>query len=407
MKILLVNKFFFKKGGAEQIFFETGDLLIRNGQQVMFFSMCHPYNFASKYERFFVSNIDYEDLSFKQYITGAINILYSFEAKKKMSFLLNEETPDIAHLHNIYHQISPSILHVLKERNIPVVMSLHDLKMVCASYSMLYSGKVCEACKGGKYYRCFLKGCVKDSRFKSLLSIIEMYLHHTILDVYDLVDVFISPSRFLKEKLEDMGVNKKIVYIPNFVKIDQFQPQFTSKEKSIVYCGRLSREKGIDTLIDAVKGINIKLKIIGDGPLRKSLEAKVCRDNIRNVDFLGYKKIEELKTEIEKSMFVVLPSELYENNPLAVIEAFAMGKPVVGSRIGGIPELVKEDQTGLTFLSGDSFDLRNKIKYLINRPDIIEFMGRNARKFVEEEFSAERHYMELINLYKDIIYKKR
>lgn len=404
MKILLANKYFYLKGGAEASFFETAKLLKNKGHKVIFFSMKHKRNFSSECEKYFVSNVDYEKDGFKNMITSSVNILYSFEAKRKIERLIEKEKPDVAHLHNIYHQISPSILHIFKRYKIPIILTLHDYKMVCASYSMLSNGTVCEACKNGKYYHCFLKGCVKDSRMKSLLNTLEMYLHHKILHIYDLVDIFISPSKFLKDKFNEMVVKWKIVNLPYFVRVEEFEPEYNWQENSIVYFGRLSKEKGLYILIEAIKDIkDVCLKIIGEGPIEESLKLKVKIEKLNNIDFLGYKNREDLKNEIRKSMFVVVPSEWYENFPFSTIEAFALGKPVIGSKIGGIPELIEDNVTGLTSESGNVEDLREKISYMLNNQDKVIEMGKNARVFVKKELNAEKHYEKLMQIYQELI----
>jgi len=284
MKVLLANKFFFQKGGAECIFFDTAKLLESKGHEVEVFSMKHPSNLPSKNIEYFISNINYDHDRIGHKIRNSVKLLYSFDAKKKIEKLLKDTKPDIAHLHNIYHQISPSILHSLKKHNLPVIMTLHDYKLVCASYLMISNGMICEACHNGKYYNCFLKHCVKDSSLKSLLNTVEMYLHHKIFHIYNLVDVFISPSRFLMEKVNEMGFKGDIEYLPNFVSPESFDPGY----KSICYIGRLSIEKGIETLIRSVKGLNIKLKVIGDGPMMDDLKALKENENVHNVEFLGY-----------------------------------------------------------------------------------------------------------------------
>lgn len=400
MKILLVNKFFFLKGGSETSFFNTANLLEKRGHKVMFFSMKHPLNLPSVYEKYFVSNIDYEFNGLENRLNAASRLLYSFEAKEKIERLIKEQKPDIAHLHNIHHQISPSVLTSLRKFKIPIVLTLHDYKMVCPSYSMMYNGKTCMACGGGKYYRCFLKRCNKGSRIKSLLSAMEMYLHHKVLHIYKLADIFISPSMFLKHKLEEMGFTGKVVHLPNFIKLGENAPAYNLDEKSIVYFGRLSREKGLFDLIDAVKDIKgITLRIIGEGSLEGEIKNKISVEGINNVILLGYKKGEDLKNEIIKSMFVILPSTCFENNPMSIIEAFSLGKPVIGSRIGGIPELVKDGRTGLSFEAGNPLDLRIKIEDLINNPGKAVEMGKNACLFVDKEFSAEKHYQGLMEIY--------
>lgn len=403
MKILFANKFFYLKGGSERVFFDTAQYLEDRGHEILSFSMRHPRNLRSAYDRYFVSNVDYGSRGLRDKIKASLNVLYSFEAKKKIERLINEQRPDIAHLHNIHHQISPSVLTNLKKFKIPVVLTLHDYKMVCPSYSMISNEKTCEACRDGTYYHCFLKRCNKGSWIKSLLNTIEMYLHHKILHIYKSVDIFISPSMFLKNKLKEMGFVGNIAYLPNFIKSEKIIPKYDWDEKSIVYFGRLSREKGLFDLIGAVKDIKgITLKIIGEGPLEKEIKNRIDMEKIDNVILLGYKKEEGLKDEIRKSMFVILPSTCFENNPRSVIEAFSLGKPVIGSNIGGIPELVKDNQTGLTFEAGDSDDLRLKIEYLMNNPGKTMEMGRNARVFVEKELNAERHYQGLMEIYNKI-----
>lgn len=408
MNILLANKFFYRRGGAENSFFETADLLKQKGHKIIFFSMKHERNLPSDYEKYFISNVDYDSPGLINKIDASLKLLYSFEAKRKIEDLIKNEKPDIAHLNLIYHQISPSILHVLKKFKIPVVMTLRDYKLVCASYNMLVQGINCEACKNGRYYQCFLKRCVKGSLVKSLLNTVEMYLHHKIMSIYDFVDIFIAPSKFLKNKMEEMGARGKFVYLPNFIKVEEFQPQYEWKENSIVYFGRLSEEKGLRTLMKVMKDISkisLVLKIIGVGPLKTELETITKKDNLKNIRFLGYMSGDELNTEIKNSMFVVLPSEWYENNPRTIIEGFALGKPVIGSRIGGIPELVRDGETGLTFQPGNSEDLKEKILLLANNPKMINYMGKKARSFVEEELNSERHYKNLMEIYKQVIDK--
>lgn len=400
MKILLINKFLYPKGGDAITTLETGQLLIKKGHEVFYWGMKHSQNFNYPYAEYFIEKIDYDqNLSFGQKFSNALKILYSLEAKQKITKLIDQIHPDVVHLNNFSHQISPSILDVFEDYRIPMVMTMHDYKLVCPSYSMLADGKPCERCKNGRYYFCFLKKCTKNSFLKSLVNTVEMYLHHKILHIYDKIDTFIAPSKFMLNKVREMGFKKKIVYLPNFVDIGEFKPQYEWEEESIVYVGRLSYEKGIVTLIDAVKEIPIKLKIIGDGPLRETLISKAEGENIENVEFLGYKTISELKELVKKSMFIVLPSEWYENNPRVVLESFALGKPVIGARIGGIPELVIDGRTGFTFEPGDRKDLKEKIMSLINSPNRIIEMGKNARKFAVEKFNPDRYYSKLMQIY--------
>lgn len=368
--------------------------------------MQHPENVPCSTDAYFMSYIDLTGNGNGKLtqLRTALRILYSYEAKDRLIKLLDEYSFDVVHLHNIHHQISPSILHVLKKRKIPVVMTLHDYKMACASYSMLANEKPCEACSGGRYFEAVKKSCVKGSRAKSVLAAIEMYLHHRILDIYNNVDIFISPSLFLKNKLQDMGFRKQIVHLPNFVDALYLgQVKVNDSDNSLVYFGRLSQEKGLWTLLKAVKLLSdnrsLKMKIIGDGSLKCELEEMTKKEGMRNVQFLGYMKGEALLKEIKKSIGVIIPSECYENNPMSVIEAFALGKPVIGARIGGIPELVKDNETGLTFEPGNAEDLAEKMKILSSNEPFRVQIGINAREFVERELNPEKHYQKLMEIY--------
>jgi glycosyltransferase involved in cell wall biosynthesis len=401
MRVLLVNKYFFQKGGAESVFFATADLLKKKGHDVRFFSMAHENNYPSDDGRYFVSKVDYEVGGVRDKARAAVRLLYSFEAKRKLRELLADARPDIAHLHNTYHQISPSILHVLKEFRIPVVMTLHDYKMVCGSYSMLSHGRICEKCKNGRYYHCLLEKCTKDSRLRSLLNVCEMYLHHRVLNIYDLVDCFVSPSKFLMNELVAMGFRRKTRHLPNF--IDVWDPPGSRKgreEPIVVYFGRLSGEKGLSTLITAMKEIEGKtLHIVGDGPQRAELENRIAKEGITNVKLLGFKTGDALKGEIGRSMFGVIPSECFENNPMSVLELFSMGKPAIGSRIGGIPELIGDGERGLLCEPGDPHDLRGKIVSLLEDAEGLRRMGKNAKEYVERELNPEVHYKGLLEVY--------
>ncbi|MCM8760955.1 MAG: glycosyltransferase family 4 protein [Candidatus Omnitrophica bacterium] len=407
MKILLINKFLYAKGGDATATLATGELLKKKGHEVIFWGMNHPLNPPYEYQRYFVENIDFnESAGIFRKIELALNVFYSFEAEKKFEKLVASNRPDLIHLNNFAHQISPSILNVIKRRGIAAVMTMHDYKMVCPSYSMLAGGKPCERCKGGRFYQCFINKCTKDSYLKSLINTLEMYLHHNILHIYDPISVFISPSEFMKNKLEEMGFRGKIARLPYPLMVEKFEPVYGSESRSVVYFGRLSREKGLFTLIDAFKYVEeARLKIIGDGPLKDALISKANSQKASNVEFLGYKKGEDLKREIKNSIFTVIASECYENFPMSVMESFAFGKPVVGSRIGGIPELVKDGQTGITFEPGNAYDLASKIRYLAKSPEKVIEMGKNARKMVEDEFNGEKHYEGLMAIYEEALKK--
>lgn len=401
MKVLLVNKFLYPKGGDAICTLNTGELLLSNGHEVIYWGMDHPSNPDYPHKEFFVTHVDLNNPgSFRCRINITTNILYSFEARDKIERLVRLEKPDIVHLNNFAHQISPSILDIFRKHKIPTVMTMHDYKLVCPSYTMLSDGKQCERCKRGRFYWCFLKKCTKQSRFKSLANTIEMYLHHKVLHIYDTIDIFIAPSKFLKGKVAEMGLAGDIVHLPNFVDVEMYQPDYHFEDRAVCYFGRLSLEKGLLTLINATAGLGLKLVIIGDGPLMKHLKDEVRGRGISNVFLLGHKSGEELRSYIKQSMAVVLPSEWYENNPRAILEAFALGRPVVGARIGGIPELVIDGENGFTFESGNSGDLREKLLRLTADTDCVVQMGKKAREFAVRNFNPTSYYNRLMDIYK-------
>ncbi len=416
--VLHINKLHHMLGGSEVVYFRTAEILQKHGHRSTFFSMKHPENLPAETEKYFAPFIDLDtEKSILNYLKASLNVFYSFKSRRYLSDLLDNYRVDIAHIHNIHRQMSPSILNELKKRRIPVVMTLHEYKMVCPSFNLLFHEKPCEACADGRYFNAIRLRCIKDSLFRSVLACTEMYLHHKILDIYKNVDVFISPSRFLIEKQREMGFRREMFHLPNCINAHEFE-RFRLREKdykngealTIVYFGRLYYGKGLYTLLDAIKRLSnrykkkeVIVKIIGDGPIRMDLERRVKVEGIKNIKFYGFLKGERLFQEIKGAFTVVLPSECYENNPLQVIESFAMGIPVVGARIAGIPELVKNYETGLTHESGNPEDLCSKIEYMINNPDRAMEMGNKARIFVETELNTKKYYEGLIKIYEKAV----
>jgi glycosyltransferase involved in cell wall biosynthesis len=406
MKVLLVNKFFYRRGGSEAVFFDTADLLEAEGDDVVFFSMRHPSNLPSAQSSYFVSHIDFQTRrGLLDELKASGRVLFSLEARRNLQALLARERPHVVHLHNIHHQLSPSILSLLRRHDLPVVMTLHDYKMVCPIYTMMAGGRPCDSCRSGRYYYCVAKRCSGRSYLRSALATLEMYLHHTVLRSYRIVDMFMSPSRFLMRTLAEMGLRLPVSHLPNSLNPADYVPTYTWQERSIAYVGRLSAEKGLLTLIDAVKSLPVTCKIIGDGPVRKELERACAAQGLDNVSFRGHQTHDELAREVSKSMFVVVPSEWYENSPRSVIEAFAWGKPVIGSRIGGIPELVIDGKTGFTFSPGNAMELRERVLHLLQRPESIAGLGRHARAYVEQHLNHRTYLRRLRRIYEWAIEK--
>jgi len=405
VKILLLNKYFYLKGGAERHVSKISKILETKGHQAIPFSMEDERNEPTPYAKYFVSKVDFNSpMSLGDKLRMISRVIYFLEAREKIEALMRKVKPNIAHLHNIAHQISPSVLHSLKKFDLPVIQTLHDYKLICPTYRMVVEGRICERCKGHQYYQAVLQRCNKGSFSFSLLNCVEMYIHK-FSGIYEKnVDLFIAPSSFLHNKIIEFGVNgKKVVHIPNFIDAEGYSPKYNG-ENYLVYFGKVSAEKGLFTLVQAMRNIKTsKLLIVGEGELKKDLEKYILQKNIVNVKFLGHIKGDRLKTTIRNSLFAVLPSEWYENCPYSILEAFALGKPVIGSDIGGIPELIKDGVDGLLFAPGNSEELSEKIAYLISRPRLREQMGRDARKKVEEKYNPELYYQKVMGVYQKLL----
>ena len=401
MRILLVNKFYYLRGGAERSVFDTERMLRAEGHEVIPFAMSDERNRPSLRERYFVDKVEFNrEHSLREKLEIIPRVIYFRQARRRLERLLRREQVDLAHLHNIAHQISPSILDSLKKFGIPVVQTLHDYKLICPTYTMLADGKVCERCSGGRYYHAAAQRCNKGSLAATLLNVVEMYVHRA-LGLYDHgIDLFIAPSQFLRQKLLQAGIRgTPIVHLPNAIDARHYLPHYGDKG-FCVYFGRLSPEKGVDILIRSMRGQeNLRLLIIGDGLQRQKLEDLVRTEKLDNVEFLGPLYGEDLKKVVADALFVVLPSQCYENCPFSILESFAMGKPVIGSNIGGIPELISPGRDGLLVEPGDVDALRSQMRHLVeNRESTIE-MGRLARQKIENKYSPAAYLKGLMRAY--------
>ena len=403
MKILIVNKYYYFRGGAETSAIKQLDLFEKHNHEVRFFSMKHPNNLEYKYEYYFAPHIDFMDEFNKRTITSKFkvinNIFYSTKTRKSFSRLLDDFKPDVIHVHNFNKHLTISILFEAKKRHIPVVKTLHDCSMICPSGVFLSHKKICEKCKSNRLSPIFEK-CVKNSTQASIISTAER-LFNDFMGLDKLINSYISPSKFVKDKYVEFGYNvNKINVLPNFYPLSNKFGKI-KLEKYFLYLGRLSPEKGIKTLCEAAKLANINLKIVGDGPLIESLKSEYSS---KNLVFLGYKQGNELKTIRENAWFTVLPSECYENNPFSVIESFSDGVPAIGSDIGGIPELILDDETGFLFEPRSVSDLAQKLKLAnqINSNKRKQLIT-NAENLLLSKYDPETHYYKLMKIYNKVI----
>jgi glycosyltransferase involved in cell wall biosynthesis len=409
LKILQVNKYYYPKSGSERYLFDVSEMLQNHGHKVIPFAMKHKKNVETVYSEYFVENIDYETVIKKSVFNkmfAFFKIIYSFEAEKKIKSLIAREKPDIAHVHKFSNTLTPSVLYGIKKLRIPMVQTLHDYRTICPNYNLYDFGRfeLCEDCKGHHYFNAIKRRCQKSSMLIGLNVALESYLYHFMKTYENTIDLFISPSNFLREKMVEFGVDKKkIIYIPNFINCNNHSPNYFNFDY-IIYFGRLENHKGVKTLIKAMEDVKqFKLYVIGSGNYRIELDKIVKKANIKNVEFFGFLKREQLINLIRNSLFTVIPSEWYENCPMTILESFALGKPVIGANIGGIPQLVDHGSTGLLFETGNVKDLTEKINYLLENEQQAVNMGKNARKKVEENYNEEIHYKKLINAYEKVI----
>lgn len=409
MRILQVNKFYYARGGADKYFLELSQALTQAGHEVAVFSMEHPKNQATPYAKYFVSRLSFNEGGFKDKLKTPGRVIYSLEAKRKFKKLVIDFKPDIIHIHNIYHQLSPSILDVVKKFNIPVVMHLHDYKLICPNYQLFTNGHVCEACKPDHYCECTKKRCFKNSFSKSALATLEMFIHHRCLKIYAKnIHTLIAPSAFMKQKLVEFNwpENKiKVIVNPFSASLQASEKELNDakSENYLLFFGRLSKEKGLLTLVEAAAKTQSNLKFAGIGEQQDMLETEAKKHNVK-AEFLGFKSGEELKNIILKAKAVIIPSIWYENMPLSLLEALNLGKPVLASRIGGLPEIIQEGQNGYLFNPGDASDLADKINKL-NQSDLnkISQFARNSVK----DFSPEKNLQQVIAVYQEVLSKNK
>lgn len=407
MKVILAHKFYRMTGGTEKYFNDLAVMLKKQGHTPIPFSLDHPDNPYTPYQKYFLPDLNYRETSLTYRIKNASRMvgrtLYSRESRQHIEKLIEEENPDIAHIQSIEHHISPSILHSFQKHNIPVVQSLNTYKLICASYRLylLEQQEICERCLYGKHYHALQKKCVKGSLPASFLAMIEMYLHN-FMKIYHLVDRFIVSNDFMAQKLLEAGYEKhKIIKLLNPLNLEDYQPSYDSDD-FILYFGRLDPEKGVSTLLDAMAKLpSLKLIIVGDGSQMQDLQSQAKNLNLQNVTFVGAKWGKDLATYLTRARLVVVPSVWYEPSPYVVYQSLAYGKPVIGSHIGGIPDLITE-QTGRTFEPGNVEELVENLRQTAFDSTLLKQMGIAARQWAEVHFDPTSYYQNLMQIYSSL-----
>jgi glycosyltransferase involved in cell wall biosynthesis len=412
MVILQVNKFFFAKGGTERYFFSVSQALEGRGHRIIHFSMRHPDNLPSPQAQYFIEEKDYRTAGpFLRRVPDILSFVRSGEAARKLQALISATRPDIAHLHNIYHQITPSIIPVLKRAGIPAVMTLHDYKLICPNYSLFNGKSYCYRCRGGRFYRAPLTRCDGGSFWQSALLSVEAYWQR-MTRVYESIRYFLAPSEFLRDLYVEAGFGEdRVVHLPNFISSESVGEEADGEEglpqslpgEYILYFGRLSREKGLHTLLEAMRHLpEVPLVICGDGPLGQRLRDYAAQIGVDNVRFTGYVYKPVLDRIIRRARAVVLPSESPENAPYAALESMALAVPVIASDMGGLPELVEKTGTR-PFPRGDAEALAERIQQLWDNKQLAERIGGEGRRVVKDDHDPGRHLNTLEAVYGEAI----
>ena len=403
MHIAFANNFLYLRGGSERVMFEEAEMMRRQDVRVSFFARRQPQSLSTPHEEFYPPLIDPEQLSLPGKLAQAPKLIYNADTYRRFERFLQTAQPDCIHAHNIYGGLTTAIFDAAQRHGIPVVMTLHDYKLICPSYLMLHRERVCADCTGGRFIACVKNRCHKNNLVFSLIYCVESYFNK-LYGKYGIPRYLICPSRFMHDKMIENGfAAERVVYVPNSIDVSTVTPEFTHGEYAL-YVGRLSKEKGLLTLLRACEGTGIPLGILGDGPLRGELDAYVAAHGLSDrVTFFGHQSGEELARIYRQAAFIVTPSEWYENAPMSILEAFGYGKPVIGARIGGIPEMVEPGKTGLLFTPGEVEELRTALTTLWSQPAARQEMGRHARELVTTRFSPAVHTETLLQLYRRVI----
>lgn len=403
MRILHVNKFLYRRGGAESYMLDLAALQRKAGHEVEFFAMAHPDNLPARFAHWFPPQVELEPPppSLAGRLHGAGRVLWSTSARRGIAAAAEDFAPDVVHLHNVYHQLSPSILEPLRRLGIPAVMTLHDYKLACPSYQFLDHGVPCQACLDGGVRQAVRRRCKGGSLSASALCATESWLHRRT-GAYGPVARFVCPSQFLAGRMARAGVfPDRLRWVRHFIELDALVPK-AEPGGDVVFAGRLGPEKGVDTLIAAIGRLDgAILRVAGEGPEGERLRALADDLAPGRVVFCGRLGKADTLALVRSAGAVAVPSRWYENQPMIVLEAMALGVPVVASDMGGLPELVDPETTGLLVPPDDPEALATALARLVDHPEWALGLGRQARAEVAWSHCPQRHLERLDDIYRE------
>ncbi|MET7709568.1 glycosyltransferase family 4 protein [Micromonospora sp. NPDC005413] len=403
MRVLHVNKFLYRRGGAEGYLLDLAELQRAAGDTVAYFGMSHPENESPlPYAAHFPAEVELEPApsGLRPRAVAAGRMLWSPTSRRGLARVIDDFRPDVLHLHNIYHQLSPSVLAAARSAGVPCVLTMHDYKLACPSYQLLDRGRPCQACVTDGPLQAARRRCKDGSLSRSTLLAVESWLHRE-LNAYDPVQVFVSPSDFLADVMRRAGVYPDRLRVVNhFVDLTGIAAK-EAPGGGVVFAGRLAPEKGVDVLIEAVAALpdGVAVDVAGDGPARPELEALAARRVPGRIRFHGRLDKPRLHDLIRSAAVVAVPSRWHENQPMAVLEAFACGVPVVATDLGGLPELVESTLDGTIVAADRPTDLGDALNDILADPEQAYRMGQAGRAKVARRFSPEEHLARIRELY--------
>ena len=408
MKVLYCNKYNHPFSGTEVYLFELMQLMRARGHEVALFSMADPRGESTAYDQHFVSYVEFngEGGIWKKGRQG-LRAIYSFEARRRLRNVIAEFRPDVAHVRNIYHHLTPSILWELKAARIPVLYHINDFKLLCPSYNLVSQGRACEACKGGAFWHALPSACYPGFGARLALTA-EGYVHRMLGSYRRCVDLFLAPSQFVRDKFVEHGwAGEHFEVLPHFQRVGEFNAPPQDENAPMLYCGRLSAEKGVADLIRAMQQLpHLRLLIAGDGPQRSELQNLAGSLGLNNIQFVGKVNASERDSLFAQSRFTVLPSHAYETLGKTILESYAQGRPVIATDIGSRREFVHHGETGLLYRCGDVNELARAMQALSANSARVTEMGHAGWEFVRRHHSPEEHYSRLIRLYEDLVSRK-
>lgn len=404
MRILLINKYNYRRGGAETVFLNTASLLRQHGHQVALFTTDHPKNDPSEWSQYFAHNDELRDSSTWQRIRRTPRFFHNRHAARQLRRLIDDFHPDVAHLHNIFNGLSIDILPVLHRARVPVVITMHDTRWVCMSTRFMRQPQVCRSCMRMAFAKGLWRNCQGEGRAIDIMCTMEKWHKNYLARPSHYIDRYI----FLNNYYRDLHAQwrryfaEKSTILPNFIPIPEQWD--TTHDGYYLFFGRLSCEKGLMTLMEVARRLpQLQFRIAGSGPLEKEIRAM----GLPNVRLEGFVSGEPLQRLIAQARFTVVPSEWLENNPMTVLESYSHGTPAIGAAIGGIPEIIRPGITGYLHEPANADELAACLRRAdALSPDQYAEMSRASRAYALSDFAPEAHYRRLLDIYTDLLHSK-